>query len=110
MKALNDLKALALALAFVLFGFLATASVGVAAPPIASPPRAAVIQVDWQGPLSLPLRFRNHCAFDAFSGRPYCSDHCGFDYKFYFCSRQSFGCCRIGFGYCDWNGLLRCHP
>jgi hypothetical protein len=20
------------------------------------------------------------------------------------------GCCRIGFGYCDWHGLLRCHP
>ena len=44
------------------------------------------------------------------AGRPYCSDHCGFDYQFYFCSRDSFGCCRIGFGYCDWNGLLRCHP
>ena len=40
----------------------------------------------------------------------YCSDHCGSDYQFYFCSRESFGCCRVGFGYCDWNGLLRCHP
>jgi hypothetical protein len=71
---------------------------------------AALIQVDWQGPQSLPPRFRNHCATDTFSGRAYCSDHCGFEYQFYYCSRQSFGCCRIGFGYCDWTGLLRCHP
>jgi len=72
----------------------------------AAPP---LIQVDWQDPQSLPLRFRNHCAYDRFSGRPYCSDHCGFDYQFYYCSRHSFGCCRLGVGYCDWNGLLRCH-
>jgi hypothetical protein len=104
------MKASGLALAFALLGCLATTSIGVAAPPMTSPPRPAVIQVDWQGPLSLPPRFRNHCAIDAFGGRPYCSDHCGCDYQFYFCSRQSFGCCRIGFGYCDWNGLLRCHP
>jgi hypothetical protein len=71
---------------------------------------AALVQVDWQDPQSLPPRFRNHCAYDTFSGRSYCSDHCGFNYQFYSCSRQSFGCCRIGFGYCDWNGLLRCHP
>jgi Tfp pilus assembly protein PilV len=69
-----------------------------------------VIQVDWQAPQSLPRRFRNHCASDPFSGRPFCSDHCGSNYQFYFCSRQSFGCCRVGFGYCDWSGLLRCHP
>ena len=69
-----------------------------------------VIQVDWQAPQSLPRRFRNHCAYDRFSGRPYCSDHCGSEYQFYFCSRESFGCCRLGFGYCDWSGLLRCHP
>lgn len=68
-----------------------------------------LIQVDWQVPQSLPRRFRNHCASDPFSGRPYCSDHCGSDYQFYFCSRHSFGCCRVGFGYCDWTGLLRCH-
>ena len=34
----------------------------------------------------------------------------GLIYQFYFCSRQSFGCCRVGFGYCDWTGLLRCAP
>jgi hypothetical protein len=71
---------------------------------------AALIQVDWQEPQSLPRRFRNHCAYEIFSGRPYCSDHCGSEYQFYYCSRQSFGCCRVGFGYCDWSGLLRCHP
>jgi hypothetical protein len=36
---------------------------------------------DWQGPQSLPPRFRNHCSYDSFSGRPYCSDHCGIDYS-----------------------------
>jgi hypothetical protein len=104
------MKAFGLILAFTLFGCFAAASTCVAAPPIASPVGARVIQIDWQGPLSLPPRFRNHCAIDTFSGRPYCSAHCGFDYQFYYCSRQSFGCCRIGFGYCDWSGLLRCHP
>jgi hypothetical protein len=73
-------------------------------------PGGALIRVDWQDPQMLPPRYRNHCASDRLSGRPYCSDHCGFEYQFYFCSRQTFGCCRIGFGYCDWNGLLRCHP
>lgn len=72
--------------------------------------RAAVVLTDWQEPQSLPPRFRNHCAYDPFSGRRYCSNHCGFSYAFYYCSRESFGCCRMGFGYCDWNGLLRCHP
>ena len=74
------------------------------------PQRTAVIRVDWQWPQWLPRRFRNHCAVDTFSGRPYCSDHCGLDYQFYLCSPASFGCCHIGSGYCDWNGLLRCHP
>ena len=104
------MKAVGVAVAFALLCCLATASVAVAAPPIASPPRAPVIEVDWQGPLSLPRRFRNHCAIDVISGRPYCSGHCGIDYQFYSCSPVSFGCCRIGFGYCDWSGLLRCHP
>ena len=74
------------------------------------PLSAPLVQVDWQGPLSLPPRFRNHCAVDVLTGRPYCSDHCGFNYQFYFCSHQSFGCCRVGYGYCDWTGLLRCAP
>ncbi len=69
-----------------------------------------IFEADWQGPQSLPRRFRNHCSHDTLSGRAYCSDHCGFDYQFYYCSRLSFGCCHLGFGYCDWSGLLRCHP
>jgi hypothetical protein len=94
----------------VLLATLAIVDVGYRAP-ISRPATAdAIIQVDWQGPLSLPPRLRNHCATDVFSGRPYCSDHCGFQYQVYYCSPQSFGCCRVGFGYCDWNGLLRCHP
>src|ERR1700728_2466069 len=43
-------------------------------PPVQPP----LISVDWQNPMSVPLRFRNHCHFDAF-GRYYCSNHCGLD-------------------------------
>ena len=71
---------------------------------------AAAAHADWQTPEQLPPRLRNHCAYDVESGRPYCSDHCGFNYQVYACSPHSFGCCRVGFGYCDWTGLLRCHP
>ena len=69
-----------------------------------------VIPADWQYPQQLPPRFRNHCTFEYFTARPYCSDHCGIDYQFYYCSEASFGCCHLGRGYCDFGGLLRCHP
>jgi len=69
-----------------------------------------VVAVDWQGPWSLPPRFRNHCGYDVNHGAWRCSDHCGIDYQFYFCSPASFGCCHPGYGYCDWNGHLRCAP
>ena len=75
-----------------------------------SPVRVPLLFADWQEPLDLPPRFRNHCSFDISRGRYYCSDHCGFDYQFYYCSRDSFGCCHIGLGYCGWDGLLRCRP
>jgi hypothetical protein len=65
---------------------------------------------DWQTPEQLPPAFRNHCTFENFTNRPYCSNHCGIDYQFYFCSPASFGCCHLGHGYCDWSGILRCHP
>jgi hypothetical protein len=81
-----------------------------AAEDVVLPEGAALMRIDWQEPQQLPRRFRNHCANDSVSGRRYCSDHCGHEYQFYVCSRQSFGCCRISFGYCDWRGLLRCHP
>ena len=110
MKNIGDMKNLGLALALAALGGVAATSTGAAAPPLAPLPRMAVIQADWQGPLSLPRRFRNHCAIDSLSGRPYCSDHCGFEYQFFYCSPRSFGCCRVSFGYCDWSGLLRCHP
>jgi len=98
------------AFALAVLTCVASASVCPAGQPIDSPAGAPVMQVDWQGPSSLPRRFRNHCANDSFSGRVYCSDHCGIGYQFYYCSRASFGCCRIGFGYCGLDGLLRCHP
>jgi len=75
-----------------------------------SPAARPIIAVDWQGPLSLPPRFRNHCSYDVDRGRWYCSNHCGIDYQFYFCSPASFGCCHPGNGYCDWHGHLRCAP
>lgn len=71
---------------------------------------SAIVHADWQEPRDLPRRFRNHCSIDTFTRRSYCSDHCGFDYQFFYCSPGSFGCCRVGFGYCDWSGQLRCHP
>jgi len=69
-----------------------------------------VVRVDWQDPALLPPRFRNHCTLSDWWGRPYCSNHCGRGYEFYFCSPESFGCCHVGYGYCDWHGHLRCHP
>jgi hypothetical protein len=107
MKVLGLLRCLVAALA--LTGGVVAASLCAAAPAVGPLSASPVVQADWQGPLSLPPRFRDHCAIDSASGRPYCSDHCGFEYQFYYCTQQSFGCCRIGFGYCDWRGLLRCH-
>ncbi len=94
----------------------ALALLPVAAP--ASPLKAAwndsaampLVAVDWQPPWSLPPRFRNHCRYDRIHGRPYCANHCGPGYQFYFCSPESFGCCHPGYGYCDWKGHLRCAP
>lgn len=97
-------------LVLVLLGCLAAVGTSSATPKGPMPTRASLIRIDWQEPLSLPPRLRNHCVADALSGRPYCSDHCGFQNQVYYCSPQSFGCCRIGFGYCDWHGWLRCHP
>jgi hypothetical protein len=66
-------------------------------------------RIDWQSPESLPAQFRDHCSNDFWHGR-YCSDHCGVGYQFYSCSGQSIGCCKVGLGYCDWHGSLRCAP
>ncbi len=71
--------------------------------------RAAAIAVDWQTLTAVPSRLRNHCRFDRF-GNYYCSNHCGADYQFYYCSQASFGCCRPRHGYCGGNGGLRCAP
>jgi len=98
--------------ALVLSVAAASAAAGAAAAPapIAAPPRGLMVRADWQEPQLLPPRFRNHCSFESFSGRPYCSDHCGGNYLFYYCSVASFGCCPLGRGYCDFDGHLRCHP
>jgi hypothetical protein len=69
-----------------------------------------IVRVDWQYPAQLPRLFRNHCSYQYFDGRPYCSSHCGADYQFYYCTEISSGCCHLGRGYCDWRGALRCHP
>jgi len=75
-----------------------------------TPAEVPLVRVDWQDPALLPPRFRNHCGFDVTRGRWICANHCGIDYQFYFCSPASFGCCHTGYGYCDWNGSLRCAP
>jgi hypothetical protein len=73
-----------------------------------TPVEAPLVRVDWQDPALLPPHFRNHCGF--IHGRWVCANHCGIDYQFHFCSPASFGCCHTGYGYCDWNGSLRCAP
>jgi hypothetical protein len=95
---------------FILSGAFAVARPCAAAPAADPLSGSPVVRVDFQPPLTLPPRFRNHCAIDSASGRPYCSDHCGFEYEFYYCGEQSYGCCKIGYGYCDGHGQLRCHP
>ncbi|HUD85717.1 MAG TPA: hypothetical protein VMR17_04655 [Xanthobacteraceae bacterium] len=96
--------------AFALLAGIASVSGGATNELNLSPAPGLLIRADWQEPAQLPPRFRNHCTFENFTGRPYCSDHCGIDYQFYYCSPASFGCCHLGHGYCDWGGLLRCHP
>ncbi len=96
--------------ALTLLACVASASIGAAAEPNFLPAAGLLTRTDWQEPAQLPPRFRNHCTFENFTGRPYCFDHCGIDYQFYYCSPASFGCCHLGHGYCDWDGLLRCHP
>jgi hypothetical protein len=98
------MKAVALAI-LICVGSAAACSAGGS-----SEPDGYLVRVDWQEPLQLPPRFRNHCTYENFTARPYCSDHCGIDYQFYYCSEASFGCCHLGHGYCDFHGLLRCHP
>ena len=90
--------------------FVAATMVTAAQPLRPPPPPGLLIEADWQSPQQLPRRFRNHCVYDASRHRAWCSEHCGYDYQFYYCSKVSYGCCRIDFGYCDWQGLLRCHP
>jgi hypothetical protein len=46
------------------------------------PATSPIVEANWQSPETLPRRSRNHCAYDSFSGRGYCSDHCGLDYQF----------------------------
>jgi hypothetical protein len=99
----------ALSVLFLIVALGAAPSVHANAPHY-SPIETPLIAIDWQDPLSLPRRFRNHCGFDAFHQHYYCANHCGRDYAFYYCSRESFGCCRSGLGYCGWDGVLRCAP
>lgn len=72
--------------------------------------RTAAMPVDWQEPSALPAQLRNHCTVEAWSGRSYCEDHCGRGYQVFYCAPGAFGCCRVGHGYCDASGHLRCHP
>ena len=93
-----------------LFAFMASASASRAVEIVKLPASSPLIRVDWQTPEQLPPKFRNHCTAENFTNRPYCSNHCGIDYQFFYCSSASFGCCHLGHGYCDWDGHLRCSP
>ena len=95
-----------LAILAILVGAVAATAGEFAGP---TPASDLVVRIDWQVPEQLPPPFRNHCTVENFTARPYCSNHCGADYQFYYCSPVSFGCCHLGHGYCDWNGVLRCH-
>jgi hypothetical protein len=97
-------------IAAALFAITASASVSRAVEMVNLPAPSPLIRVDWQTPEQLPPKFRNHCTAENFTGRPYCSNHCGIDYQFFYCSSASFGCCHLGHGYCDWDGHLRCSP
>jgi hypothetical protein len=98
------------AFAIAVVSSLAWATVCLAGAANLSPESGLLVHVDWQYPPQLPPQFRNHCTYENFTGRPYCSNHCGIGYQFFYCSEASFGCCRLGHGYCDWNGFLRCAP
>jgi hypothetical protein len=56
----------------------------------------------------LPRRHQNHCG--TVDGHYVCADHCGADYQVYYCPSSATGCCRVGLGYCDAGGHLRCAP
>jgi hypothetical protein len=99
-----------MAVALLIFIGVGLGSVGHAANLDFSPASTLLLPADWQEPAVLPPQFRNHCSVDKFGGRPYCANHCGSDYQFFYCSQASFGCCHLGRGYCDWNGHLRCTP
>jgi hypothetical protein len=74
-----------------------------------APRRADIQYTQTFEPLPLlPRRFQNHCGWKW--GHFYCANHCGADYQFYYCAQASFGCCHVGFGYCDYRGVLRCRP
>lgn len=98
------------ALALLGLIFLATGPAAAAALRPIAPASRPVVFADWQYPDRLPERFRNHCRSEDFTGRQYCADRCGSGYQFFYCSEESFGCCHLGRGYCDFHGLLRCSP
>jgi hypothetical protein len=96
-------------LLLVFLGFVASVSTSIAGEQSYRPVDRPVTWIGWGTPESLPPWFRNHCGADWWHG-PYCADHCGAGYQFYYCSNVAFGCCHLGLGYCDWQGSLRCAP
>ena len=72
------------------------------------PPAVEQFTYSWAAMPSLPRRHQNHCGYR--DGHYVCADHCGVDYQIYYCSRTATGCCRVGHGYCDDTGKLRCSP
>lgn len=94
---------------FVCLAGLVCAPAAFASPPKAPPSASPAIFMGLQDGSSLPARFRNHCRTDAL-GFTRCTNHCGSNHHFYYCSDRAFGCCPFASGYCDWRGALRCGP
>jgi hypothetical protein len=92
----------------VLLACLASSSASSADEAIGRGTAGSLVFAGWHQSSRYAHRLPNHCSYDPTHGYYYCSNHCGADYEFYFCSPRSFGCCHIGVGYCDYLGYLRC--
>ncbi len=71
-------------------------------------PAVEQFSYSWAAMPPLPRRLQDHCGY--YNGHFICADHCGANYQVYYCPATASGCCRIGLGYCDVGGRLRCSP
>jgi len=65
------MRNLAAALCLLCFSAQAASAGWIASTGAAGATRDMIVRVDWQYPWQLPLRFRNHCAYEYFTARPF---------------------------------------